>query len=254
MTFLRAIVIAWLLFVVPAQGSARALVDSTVKSFVKRCDVFVNTKNQKDTGARLTEERRKLAAQKVPITIHLDDCENTRYKIQLKNGGVALVTFGYPTNADPDYKGDRYEWVTDSPSSEYWRFNSYAWGSAGWLLVHQKSGKKIETNTECIGGDIFIGTRYVATMCAGVYVNEVDTLYVADISSEPVRWSKGLQHGFCPNDERFSLYEFQSPKPGAFAIEYGCDSGGIVKASFRVDDLGLNSRIRGVNRRWEWDR
>lgn len=254
MTYLRIVSIIWLLIIVPAQGSAEALVDVTVKSFVKRCNVYVNAESRDNASVRLTRERAKLRKHKVPISLHLADCENAHYKIGLRNGGVTLITFGYPTNEDPDYKGDQYEWTADSPSSDFWRFDFYGWEWGGWVLVDKRTGRKIETKTECGGGAVNLIKNYIATMCSGAYENKVDTLYIADMGSEPVNWSKGIQQGLCPNDERFSLYEFQSQKPGMFAIEYQCESGAVVKAVFSVDNSGLKSLIRGVNRHWEWDR
>lgn len=254
MTILRTIAIAWLLIGFPVKGSARDYVDATVKSFVKRCNVYVNAENTKSSDVLLSSEREKLRTHKVPISLHLVDCENAHYKIRLKNGGVAFVTFGYPTKDDPDYKGDQYEWVPDSPSDLYWRFDFFGWEWGGWLLVDKRSGRKIETKTECGTGQIIMAQQYIATMCSGAYENEIDTLYVAEIHSETVKWSKGIQQGLCPNDERFYLHDIQSKKPGTFSIEYRCDSGSLVKAYFSVDDSGLKSRIRGVDRHWEWDR
>lgn len=254
MITLRVFAIAWFLCVLPIQGNAQAPVDPTVQSFVKRCNVYVNAENAHSSDFLLSGERAKLRAYKPPISLHLADCENAHYKIRLINGGVTFVKFGYPTKDDPDYKGDQYEWVPDSQSDRYWRFDFFGWEWGGWLLVDKRTGRKIETKTECGRGEIVFARNYIATMCSGAYENQVDTLYIADVEQEPVMWSKGIQQGLCPNDERFSLHEFQSQKTGAFAIEYECDSGSKGKASFKVDDSGLKSRIRGVNRLWEWDR
>lgn len=253
MNFMRVFATAWLLCVLPMQGNARPLVDPNVQSFVKRCNVYVNAENIKSSDVLLSSERAKLKTHKVPISLHLADCENAHYKIRLKNGEVTFVTFGYPTRDDPDYKGYQYEWVPDSPSNLYWHFDFFAWEWGGWLLVDKRSGRKIETKTECGTAQIIMAQQYIATMCSGAYENKIDTLYVAEIHSETVKWSTGIQQGLCPNNERFYLHDIQSKKLGMFSIEYRCESGRPVKSYFSVDDSGLKSRIRNADLKWAWD-
>lgn len=252
-------------FLVFTIWSAQAFALDDVDRFAKKCDFYTEVGFGADSLAAIKKNRNQLHLAKVPIQMSFANCEAIKYVIKLKNDSSVSLESAYPTNADPDVKGSRYEWDSASPSPQFWYFTYGGWEDAGWMLIDKTDGRKIGSSTECAYPLIKVKSNLIAVICNGAYENTVPSLYFVDVKKSSEVWSKPVEIPQCNENSSFVSRKFEFINRTTLKLEGDCRLSAVlgnsialgekwvkVKAIIQISEDGLKVKSNGEVRLVDW--
>ena len=245
--------------------STQAFALDDIDRFAKKCDFYTEVGFGADSLAYQKKQRNELRRAGVPIRMSFASCEAIKYIIKLKNGSSVSLESAYPTNSDPDVKGSRYGWESDSPSPQFWYFTYGGWEDAGWVLIDKIDGRKIESGTDCSDHQIEMNANFLAVICSGAYENTTPTLYVLDFKRANEVWSNPVQIPMCNEGSKLVSQKFEFANYSTFILEGNCRLSEIrgnaivrgkkwvkVKLEAQISEEGIHIKSNGLTEKISW--
>ena len=236
-----------------------------VDRFAKKCDLYNAPKSDLKPKVYLRKEKRTLDAANVPIRMSFKDCKSIKHLVQLRNGKTVTLESGFPTNENPDNKGESYTWNSNSPSENYWRFDKSGWEWNGFVLINKMTGKSVTETSECVVNEMRMQNGLFAIICSGAYENTIPTLYIVDIQVTKEIWSNPIVIQKCNEDSTFVSRKFEFINRSTLSLEGDCLLSEIrgnaivrgkkwvkVKLEAQISEEGIHVKSNGLTEKISW--
>lgn len=256
----------YLSFLLLTVWSAQAFALDEIDRFAKKCDFYTEKGFGADSLAALKKNRNELRKAKVPIQMSFADCESVKYIIELENGTKDTIESAFPTNSDPDVKGDRFDWNSASPIPQFWYFTYGAWEDAGWVLIDKVDGRKIGSPQDCATATFSKQSSSFAVICEGSYSNTIPSIYIFRKSGNNKIWSEPIEIKSCNEQAYFVSRKFEFIDPSTLILEGDCRLSAVhgraivsgkkwvkIKLLVQITEKNLKVKSNGATTKVDWD-